>query len=131
MSKKINVIYVDDERNLLELVKIFLERNEDISVEALGSIKQAIEFINEKHPSIDVIISDYQMPGMSITEFLENIKDFKIPFIIFTGRNREEIVFEIDDKTIFYLQKGGIPIAQLYVNLADKIRQIAQTHLNT
>lgn len=131
MSKKINVIYVDDELNLLQLVKIFLERNEDISVKTINTIGEAIEFIKKEYSSIDVIISDYQMPGMSMAEFLEHIKDFKIPFIIFTGRSKEEIASEvINNETVCYFQKGGIPIKEIYVKLINKIRQVAKKRLN-
>ncbi|MFA5080798.1 MAG: response regulator [Candidatus Paceibacterota bacterium] len=127
MPKKINVIYVDDETDLLKLVKIFLEKNDDISVRTISSIKEALELLKKEYLLIDVIISDYQMPGMGIIKFLEHIRNFKIPLIIFTGKSREEITIEaIDNETIFYFQKGGDPISQ-YSKLADKIRQAANT----
>jgi hypothetical protein len=45
-----------------------------------------------------------------------------MPFILFTGRGREEVVIEaINNGANFYLQKGGNPVAQ-YTELAHKIR---------
>ena len=49
-----------------------------------------------------------------------------IPFIIFTGKGREEVVIEaLNSGADFYLQKGGDPKAQ-FVELAHKIRQAIQ-----
>jgi len=46
-----------------------------------------------------------------------------LPFILFTGRGREEVVIEaINNGADFYLQKGGDPTAQ-FAELAHKIRQ--------
>ena len=46
-----------------------------------------------------------------------------IPFILFTGRGREEVVIDaINNGADFYLQKGGDPLAQ-FAELMHKIRQ--------
>ncbi|MCA1917573.1 PAS domain S-box protein, partial [Methanospirillum hungatei] len=46
-----------------------------------------------------------------------------IPFILFTGRGREEVVIEaLNNGADFYLQKGGDPKAQ-FAELGHKIRQ--------
>lgn len=73
----------------------------------------------------DAIVSDYQMPGMDGIAFLKAVRGSgnAIPFILFTGRGREEIVIEaIDAGVDFYVQKGGDPNAQ-FTELAHKVRQ--------
>jgi len=75
--------------------------------------------------NIDAIISDYQMPGTDGIEFLKKIRASgnNIPFILFTGKGREEVVIEaINNGVDFYLQKGGEPKAQ-FSELGHKIRQ--------
>ena len=60
--------------------------------------------------SYDVIVSDYMMPEMDGIEFLSIIRKKypSLPFIIFTGRGREEVVIRAFEKGAdFYLQKGG------------------------
>ena len=64
------------------------------------------------------------MPGMDGIEFLKQIRSSgnSIPFIIFTGRGREEVVIEaINSGADFYLQKGGDPNSQ-FAELSHKLK---------
>ena len=73
----------------------------------------------------DAIISDYQMPGTNGIDFLKSLrsKGNKMPFILFTGRGREEVVIEaLNSGADFYLQKGGNPDAQ-FIELEHKVRE--------
>ena len=65
------------------------------------------------------------MPGMDGIAFLKAVRERfgDIPFILFTGRGREEVVIEaINNGADSYLQKGGDPEAQ-FAELAHRIRQ--------
>jgi PAS domain S-box-containing protein len=118
-----SILYVDDEPGLLEIGKLFLESAGDFSVTTVLSGKQAIDKLGQQ--DFDAIISDYQMPEMNGIEFLKHVrKSFGTsPFILFTGRGREEVVIEaINNGVDFYLQKGGEPQAQ-FAELAHKVRQ--------
>jgi PAS domain S-box-containing protein len=119
----ISVLYVDDEPTLLELGRLFLEQSGDFRVTVMTSAQEALD--SPALATFDAIVSDYQMPAMNGIEFLKKIrKPFgDIPFILFTGRGREEVVIEaINNGADFYLQKGGDPTAQ-FAELAHKIRQ--------
>lgn len=123
----ISLLYVDDEQDLLIVGKIFLERTGGFTVETMTSAKEALNspFIQ----SYDAIVSDYQMPGMNGIEFLKVIREKHgdIPFILFTGRGREEIVIEaINNGADFYLQKGGEPKSQ-FAELSHKIKQAVRS----
>ena len=118
-----SVLYVDDEPGLLEIGKMFLEATEGFAVDTLTSASDALTVIQQK--KYDAVISDYQMPGMDGIEFLKAVRASgnTIPFILFTGRGREEVVIEaINAGADFYLQKGGDPTAQ-FAELVLKIRQ--------
>jgi len=124
----ISVLYIDDEQGLLDIARSFLERSGEFRVVTLTSAQEALD----THPilSYDAIISDYQMPGMDGIAFLKAVRERSgdVPFILFTGRGREEIVIEaINNGANFYLQKGGDPKAQ-FAELAHKIRQAVRMH---
>jgi PAS domain S-box-containing protein len=118
----ISILYVDDEKMLLDIGKLFLERSGDCSVDVAISAHKGIEQIGKK--TYDAIVSDYQMPEMDGIEFLKKIRSMSnIPFILFTGKGREEVVIEaINRGADFYLQKGGDPKSQ-FVELKHKIVQ--------
>jgi PAS domain S-box-containing protein len=121
-----SVLYVDDEPMLLELAKIFLERTGDFRVDTVTSAPAALDTLTRT--SYDCIIADYQMPLMDGIVFLKTVRSRGniAPFIIFTGKGREEVVIEaLNSGADFYLQKGGDPKAQ-FVELAHKIRQAIQ-----
>lgn len=119
----ISLLCVDDDPSLLELVKIFLERMGQFNVTTANGASGAFEALKTGH--FDAIISDYQMPGMDGITFLKMVRDRcgDIPFILFTGRGREEVVIEaINNGADFYLQKGGDPESQ-FAELIHKVRQ--------
>jgi CheY-like chemotaxis protein len=137
-EEKISVLYVDDEPVLLELAKVFLERSGPFCVELLGSAGEALDRMGIER--FDVVVSDYQMPEMNGIEFLKTVRArwADMPFIIFTGRGREEVVIEaLNSGADHYLQKGGDPRAQFaelghFILRAVERRRAAETilHLN-
>jgi len=122
MPTRISVLYVDDEPDLLELGRQFLEIRGEFAVSTTESVADAKAMLLNK--PFDAIISDYHMPETNGIEFLKYIRQQypDIPFILFTGRGREEVVIEaINNGAEAYLQKGGAPLPQ-FTELAQKIR---------
>jgi len=121
-----SILYVDDEEALLEIGKLFLEQGGQFRVETITAATEALRLLEEK--KFDAIISDYQMPEMDGIAFLKRVRTSgnTIPFILFTGKGREEVVIDaINSGADFYLQKGGDPVAQ-FTELAHKVRQSVQ-----
>ena len=124
-GRPISILYVDDEPSLLELGKIFLERSEDLKVELCPNPLDALDIIQSGH--FDVIVSDYQMPNMDGIQLLKALRSTgdTVPFIIFTGKGREDVVIEaLNNGADFYLQKGGKPGAQ-FAELENLVRHLA------
>lgn len=119
----IGILYVDDEPALLDICTVFLERTGDFAVDTVLSGKEALEQLEKKQ--YDAIVSDYQMPGMDGISLLKHVRfvNGEIPFILFTGKGREDVVIDaINNGADFYLQKGGDPTSQ-FAELAHKVRQ--------
>jgi PAS domain S-box-containing protein len=118
-----HILYVDDEPGLLEIGKLYLESSGEFTVETFTSAVRALDHLKSR--GYDAIVSDYQMPKMDGITFLKTLREGgnTTPFIIFTGRGREEVVIEaLNSGADFYLQKGGDPEPQ-YAELAHKIHR--------
>jgi response regulator RpfG family c-di-GMP phosphodiesterase len=84
MSKKINLLYVDDEFINLQLFGLNLRRNYTIITADSGA--KALEIL-KNNPEIDIVISDMKMPQMNGLEFIKIAKEkhSKIKCFILTG----------------------------------------------
>jgi PAS domain S-box-containing protein len=124
----IRVLAVDDEPELGMLSKEFLEMHGDMKVDTLTSVPEARAALSVCR--YDAIVSDYQMPGEDGIHFLKSLRASgdQIPFILFTGKGREEVVIEaLNNGADSYLQKGGMP-APMYVELEHRIRTAVRKH---
>jgi PAS domain S-box-containing protein len=120
----LHILCIDDEPDLLDICKVYLEESGDYSVNIATSAHQALEMLNTI--PCDVIISDYEMPGMDGISLLKTLREQgnSLPFILFTGRGREDVVIQaLNNGADFYLQKGGDP-ESLFIHLMHIIQQV-------
>jgi PAS domain S-box-containing protein len=112
---------VDDEPDLLEIAKLFLEKTSEFKVFTALSAKQGLAIVQAKKPQ--AIVSDYQMPEMDGMAFLKEVrKTSSVPFIMFTGRGNELVAMEATNSGAdYYIQKGADPRA-LFAELTYKLR---------
>ena len=119
----IRVLCVDDESPLLETTKSILELQGSFEIETATSVDEALQKMSVKE--FDVVVSDYQMPIKSGLDFLKILRDAHndIPFILFTGRGREEVAVKaLNLGADRYINKVGHP-ETVYGELAYSIRQ--------
>lgn len=120
-TSDIRVLHVDDQVDMTELVKIYLEREDpQISVECSTDPTEALGII--RNNSIDCVVSDYDMPQLDGIELLRSVREEgnDVPFILFTGKGSEEVAGEaISAGVTDYLQKGGQ--SSRYTVLANRI----------
>ena len=125
-KKPIRVLHVDDETSLLKIAKQCLEMEGSFQVDTVSSADQALERI--KAESYDAIVSDYQMPEKDGLEFLKELRDSgnNIPFIIFTGKGREEVAIKAWSLGAdHYVNKSGDP-ETVYYELAHCLRSAVE-----
>jgi DNA-binding response OmpR family regulator len=126
VKRTIRLLHVDDEPGLLKIVKQCLEMDGSFQVDTASSVEEA-EGKMEKE-EYDVIISDYQMPGKDGIEFLREVRQSgnSVPFVIFTGKGREEIATKaMDLGADQYLNKNGDP-ERVYTELAHAVQRAAK-----
>ncbi|QSZ66062.1 PAS domain S-box protein [Methanofollis aquaemaris] len=119
----IQLLLVDDEPAILQVGRVFLEDQGEICVDVAGSAGEAMDLLRSFR--YDVVVSDYEMPQTNGIAFLKAVREFcpGMPFILFTGKGREEVVIEaLNSGADFYLQKGGDAVAQ-FTELTHKVRQ--------
>lgn len=119
----LSVLLIDDEPAILDISKKFLERTGQMTVTTVKSAREGLGRMAQVR--YDVIVCDYEMPEMNGVQLLRELRIHgdHTPFIIFTGKGREQIVIEaLNAGATFYFEKGANPRA-LYEELAKHIRQ--------
>jgi DNA-binding NtrC family response regulator len=90
----ISVVYVDDDPNIARVVSLLCNRCGGVTVRPFHSAEEAMRWIT-RNP-VDVIVSDFTMPGTNGIELLKALRmqGIKAPFIIFSGKGIDEIMQE-------------------------------------
>jgi len=121
LTSILKVLHVDDEIGFLKVAKKILELQGAFQVDIACSVDEAKEKIKTK--TYDVIVSDYWMPRKDGLEFLKDLREDGngIPFIVFTGRGREEVAIKsLNYGADYYINKYGKP-EKVYRELAEGI----------
>ncbi len=125
---EIKTLFVDDNPDIVEQAKIFLERADDrIKVEGTTSVDKALQKIEKEN--YNIIVSDYKMPKTDGIEFLKILREEKrmdIPFIVFTGKGGKETARRaLQEGSDHIVLKGKNP-KNVYTALAQKIIENAE-----
>lgn len=95
MSSK-NLVILDDEKELLSTLEILLDDvTESIVCQENG--KDGLDYIEANLDSVDLIISDINMPIMNGVEFIKSLraKNILTPVIFYTAHGNEELMNEV------------------------------------
>jgi len=120
----VRVLHVDDDVSFLKTARPILEMQGAFQVDTAQSVKEAVEKM--KKEEYDVVVSDYLMPGKDGLQFLKELrkKGNKIPFVVFTGKGREEVAVKaLNLGADGYFNKSGHP-ETVYGELAQGMRQV-------
>ena len=114
------VLIVDDERDVVELVKFLLERDGHQVYEAFNG-REALEVVASSNP--DLIVLDIMMPEMDgytvNARLMENDATRRIPVIILTAKGQMRDVFQMASNVVMYMEKPFDP-----KHLREKIQDI-------
>lgn len=94
------ILAVDDKRDILNMLEsVFKEQGHDVLKAINGA--EALEMVQQT-PGLDLVISDHQMPVMTGSELIVQLKKRgfgKIPFILWSGQVH---AVSSDAKTLAY-----------------------------
>ena len=90
MSKE-KILVVDDDVNICELLRLYIERD-DYQVVIANDGEQAVELFNREQP--DLVLLDIMLPKMDGYQVIKKLKDEKVytPILILSAKS------ELDDK---------------------------------
>ena len=107
-SDSLSLLCVDDDPQILILLKELLRREPGFIVDTSTSATEALSLMETRH--YDAVLSDYYMPEMDGIGLLKEIRSRGIPalFVIFTGRHIASVAIEtLNNGGNFYIQKGA------------------------
>lgn len=122
----ISVLLVDDEVECLDVAELFLRQEKDIVIRKAQSVNEAFIWLDRE--PVDLIICDYEMPGVNGIDFLIALRNsgHDTPFMILTGKGWEKVAIKaINHGADYYLKKDVNPKA-LFDDIRLKIRQLVQ-----
>jgi DNA-binding NarL/FixJ family response regulator len=123
MNDKIEVVIVEDDRELRNLLEQLIDKQEDMKV--TKTFSNGRSFINEfKSLDVDVVIMDINMPGKTGIECVSETKHLRphVQFLISTSFENHEYIFQaLCAGATGYLLKSSKP-----AELVEAIRQISQ-----
>jgi two-component system chemotaxis response regulator CheY len=94
VAKNLRILVADDQKSMRELARMCLRALGVQDIEFVESAEQALESL--KRSQFDLIISDWNMEGMSGLEFLKAIRQnpilARLPFIMATTERTAEHV---------------------------------------
>ena len=86
--ENLKVLIVDDETNIVQLAKLYLERD-NFLVTAVGDGLEALEAIQRQHP--DLVVLDLMLPGLDGFEICRRLREEgnQVPIIMVTARDED------------------------------------------
>ena len=104
MTQKLNVIVIEDEKNICNFIQTTLE-NHDYKVTTAATAKEGLSCITSCYP--DVVLLDLGLPDIDGLEVLRQVGDFStVPVIVISARIQEtEKVAALDAGADDYITK--------------------------
>jgi len=119
-NKLIKIVLVDDEEDFLKISEVYLKKqNENYLILSFQSPNSFLKYLQEeKEDQIDVIISDYDMPGLNGIGLLKEVRMItNAPFIMVTGKGRDKIIIDALNNGITYYLEKSVNTLTLYAEL--------------
>jgi DNA-binding NarL/FixJ family response regulator len=106
VSKKIQILFIDDQKDFLDAMTFLLKKGYDVSTALNGPT--GIERIRQG--DIDIVFVDFRMPGMDGIETIKKIREFNktVQIVIVTAHADDAMIREMRSLNIsgFFSKMG-------------------------
>ena len=114
----LRILLVEDNADHALLAKnaILASKDRSYTVELCGSVEEAMEKVKDSLINLNMIISDYNLPGKNGLEFLEwlNEQQIDIPFVIMTGMGDQKTAVKAMQFGVYnYIVKDDVYLSVL------------------
>jgi CheY-like chemotaxis protein len=119
----ISILLVDDDPDILEIIRLDLEDDPAFAVDTSGSSAEALKKAQTNR--YDVIITDWRMPSMNGTQLIRALRanGCSSRIILYSGHNiSADIRTALDSGADHVIHRGGDPDSE-FAELRQKIRQ--------
>ncbi len=120
--KKINILMIDDNKNLIEMVKEYFKNNDNVNITfAAYDGQQGIEEIEKHQENIDLILLDLIMPNKDGIYVLKEMKKRGInkKVIVATSYNAAEVIREVSEYGVSYYILKPFDLSDLEKRIYD------------
>lgn len=124
----LKVLIVDDQPETRHMLREMLNEMGVTQMFEAKDGRQAFEFVDAAFDFVDIIICDWNMPGMTGVELLRQIRtvDQRVPFLMVTGRLDMHSVVEAKSSGVTaYIAKPFSPV-QLEAKIRIAIQKMKQ-----
>ena len=120
----IKVLVVDDQAEALAMMKEMMTELGVTQIFEAKDGRQALEFIDTAFDFVDMVVCDWNMPGMTGVELLRQLRtvDAGLPFLMVTGRDDMDSVMEAKSSGVSAYIRKPFTASQLEA----KMRIVAQ-----
>lgn len=124
----LSVLVVDDEVSLRVISRRYLEESGKFLVYTAESAREALELMESPECQVDVIVSDYYLPGLNGMDFLKRVRSAygNIPFIFFTGREDEKVIRDALEAGADCVLVKGQDLKTQWIEITRMITEITQ-----
>jgi DNA-binding NtrC family response regulator len=119
-----NLLFVDDEKNFLEVFKAYFTKD-NYKVRVASCAKEGLKIL-QQNDDIELVVTDFQMPDMDGMELFYKIREThpKLPVILLTAYGSIDQAVEALKSGIFYYFKKPVDFLKIKIIIKETIEKI-------
>jgi len=119
-----NILFIDDEKNFLEVFKAYFVKD-NFNVKVASSAKDGLKVL-QQNEDIEIVITDFQMPDMNGMDLFYKIRETHpdIPVILLTAYGSIDQAVEALKSGIFYYFKKPVDFLKMKIIIKETIEKI-------